>query len=57
VKRLQNRTILRAETGVYVPQRQSLSGAAFVAIMQPTDLWEGNNSASGRWAYGVWPKN
>jgi hypothetical protein len=44
--------ILGAETGVSVPQQQSLSGATFVAMMQPTDLWEGNNLAFGRWAYG-----
>src|ERR1019366_1703890 len=43
--RLQNRMILRTETGASVPRQQSLSGATFVAMMQTTDLRERNNLA------------
>jgi hypothetical protein len=45
--RFQNRMILRPETGMPVPQQQGLSGTTFVAMMQATDLGEGNDLASG----------
>jgi hypothetical protein len=45
--RFQNRMILRPETGMPVPQQQGLSGTTFVAMMQATDLGEGNDLAGG----------
>ena len=52
--RFQDRRILRPETGAPVPQQQGLSGTTFVAMMQATDLGEGNDLAGGWRVY--WPR-
>src|ERR1700731_5287410 len=47
------RRIVHAETGMPVLSPKSSRGAAFVAMMQATNLREGDNVSRGGWGYGA----
>ena len=47
------RRIVHAETGMPIRSPKSSRGAAFVAMMQATNLRESDNVSRGGWVYGA----